>query len=256
MKFKHSEKFDANPLMGLIIGKTGCGKTRLLFEMLTTPGCLDYSHLVILTSTPEQATYQFLKHGFNSSLNLNTINNLFKTFEEYDNNNDNETEISENEMSIPEIIEEICQKKAKNHTNPKHSILLTKKSEDLLPLLNNKNLKKTLVIFDDCVTNKNQEVQKEMFVRGRHNNINCFYLSQTFYEVDRNYIRKNANVFILFKQNDRNLTSIIQDINIGIDSKKFRQICKEQWRNPKEYKYVLVNTQKSDDDTVSTSVFK
>ena len=53
--------------MCLIVGGTGSGKTYLLFQMLTTPGILDYERLVILTTTPDQSYFQFLKHGFENN---------------------------------------------------------------------------------------------------------------------------------------------------------------------------------------------
>ena len=57
-RFNHCEKLQADPFMCLIAGGTGSGKTYLLFQMLTTPGILDYERLVILTTTPNQPYFQ------------------------------------------------------------------------------------------------------------------------------------------------------------------------------------------------------
>ena len=46
--------------------------------MLTTPDILDYEWLVILTTTPNQPYFQFLKHGFENNLEKSVINKLFK----------------------------------------------------------------------------------------------------------------------------------------------------------------------------------
>ena len=62
-RFNHCEKLQADPFMCLIAGGTRSGKTYLLFQMLTTPDILDYERLVILTTTPNQPFFQFLKHG-------------------------------------------------------------------------------------------------------------------------------------------------------------------------------------------------
>ena len=62
--FNHCEKLQADPFICLIAGGTGSGKTNLLFQMLTTPDILDHERLVILTTTPNQPYFQFLKYGF------------------------------------------------------------------------------------------------------------------------------------------------------------------------------------------------
>ena len=42
-------------------------------------------------------------------------------------------------------------------------------------------------------------------------------LSQNFYGLDKEFIRKNADVFILFSQPQRSLTAILQDIDHGME---------------------------------------
>ena len=66
--------------MMVLCGPTNCGKTYLLFKMLTTPGILDYQNLYIYTTTPEQNYYQFLKHGFENNLTKREINTLFNEY--------------------------------------------------------------------------------------------------------------------------------------------------------------------------------
>ena len=72
--------------------------------------------------------------------------------------------------------------------------------------------KKNLVIFDDCVSSKNQYLQKEYYTRGRHNNCTVFYLTQRYYDVEK-IIRDNANVIILFKQLHRSLTALLNNLD-------------------------------------------
>ena len=67
--------------MCLIAGKTGLvtGRTYLLFQMLTIiSNIFDYERLVILTTTPNQPYFQFLKHGFENNLEKTAINKLFE----------------------------------------------------------------------------------------------------------------------------------------------------------------------------------
>ena len=242
-KFKHCDKLDANPLMCLIIGATGCGKTWLLFQMLTTEGILDFEKLVIYTTTLEQPYFQLLKHGFQNGLSKSTINSLFKAYEELNMRCD----------QIPEF----CFRASHEESNrgSRVEVLLTNNMKDLTSLNDGERKPKTLVIFDDCVTNSNQQTQREIFTRGRHNNCQGIYLSQNFYGLDRRYIRKNANIFILFSQSQRSLTAILQDIDHGMERSEFKELAANQWYNPKEFRYILINTRKPRDRRCSTDIF-
>ena len=252
-KFNHCEKLNANPLMCVIVGATGSGKTHLLFNMLTTEGILDFDNLIIYTPTNMQPYFQLLLHGFNNNLNKTTINTLYQLYEEDVCSVDD----------IPELVREAATNKDNLSTKPV-SVLLTDKADFASNLKCNSGSnrtpaatanKKTIVVFDDCVTNKNQEVQKEYFIKGRHSNCHCIYLTQSFYGLDKDFIRKNANVYILFSQSDRNLTAILQDIDIGMDKNAFKQMANKQWYDPQEYKYILINTRKPRDCRCFDTVF-
>ena len=77
---------------------------------------------------------------------------------------------------------------------------------------------KPLVIFDDCVTERNQSVQCKIFTESRHINCHSIRLTQSFYDIEK-IICKNANVFILFKQSDISLT--LQSIKTGLPKRRF-----------------------------------
>ena len=113
---------------------------------------------------------------------------------------------------------------------------------------------KTIVILDDCVTERNQSVQCKIFTKGRHLNCHSIYLTQSFYDVEK-IIRKNANVFILFEQSNKSLTCILQSIKTGLPNEDFKQITNRQWFNPNDHKYILVNTRKQMDCRCFTEIF-
>lgn len=60
------------------------------------------------------------------------------------------------------------------------------------------------MIFDDVACEKQNNI-RNYFTMGRHNNIYTFYLCQTYSYVQKQLIRDNANLIILFKQDERNL---------------------------------------------------
>ena len=109
-------------------------------------------------------------------------------------------------------------------------------------------------VIDDCINDKNQQVQKDFFTRGRNKNCSVIYQSQDYFSVEP-IIRKNANCFIFFSMNDYNLTSIIRSVNIGMNRDKFKQICRHQWCKPRERKYIFINSLADEDDRVKLNLF-
>ena len=113
--------------------------------------------------------------------------------------------------------------------------------------------KKNLVIFDDCITERDQTIQKAFFTKGRHNSCSCIYLTQRFFGLDE-YIKLNSNVFILFHLNKRNLSNIIQSVDVG-DENNFKQLCRTQFTNPRNHNYILINIEAPLNQRLITNVF-
>ncbi|ESP04437.1 hypothetical protein LOTGIDRAFT_170830 [Lottia gigantea] len=181
----------------------------------------DSDSLYIYTTTPEQLYYQFLKAL--EYLPKKDVQDLFQYYEE-----------NEEEVEIKDIIDNYIE--GKNPTDIK--VFLLKNVNDL-DLSNIDSKRKNLILFDDCVAQRNQAVQQEFFTKGRHHNCHCIYQSQSFYGMNSMFIRKNANCFLLFELKEKDLSQIIQSINHGMDRDTFRKVCKAQWRNPDDHGYVL-----------------
>ena len=78
-----------NSIRGLIIGKSNCGKTTLLLNLLLKPNWLDYNHLYVFGNTLHQKEYQVMKKALDLGLTKQQINNIFKnhtTGQDEDNN--------------------------------------------------------------------------------------------------------------------------------------------------------------------------
>ena len=65
-------------IRGLIIGKSGCGKTTLLIILLLRPGCLDYNNINIFDKSLFQPEYDILKKAFEEKLPKEVITRLFE----------------------------------------------------------------------------------------------------------------------------------------------------------------------------------
>lgn len=114
--------------------------------------------------------------------------------------------------------------------------LLNESNEVLHP---NEALTNSVIIFDD-VACENQMNIRNYFAMGRHRQIDCFYLSQTYSKIPKQLLRDNANILIIFKQDDTNLKHIYKDhINTDMDWLKFKELCCTIWRN--QFNFLLIN---------------
>jgi len=64
---KNNHPFLSKSLRGLILGKSGCGKTTLLLNLLLQPGCLDYSKLSVFGKSVFQTEYKILRKGLKNN---------------------------------------------------------------------------------------------------------------------------------------------------------------------------------------------
>lgn len=96
-----------------------------------------------------------------------------------------------------------------------------------------------IVIFDD-VMNEKQKVMTDYFCRGRHNNSNVFYLCQSLHQLPKHGIRQNANIFVLFYQDNMTLEHFFNtEISGDMKLKEFETFCNEAWA--KDHGYIVVN---------------
>jgi len=85
-----------------------------------------------------------------------------------------------------------------------------------------------------------QDAIREYFAMGRHADVDCFYLCQTYTKIPKYLIRDNANVLILFKQDDINLKHVYNDhVNTDMSYENFRELCRCYWQQ--KYGFVVIN---------------
>lgn len=103
----------------------------------------------------------------------------------------------------------------------------------------NKAMKNSIIIFDD-VSCENQINIRNYFAMGRHRLIDCFYLTQTYSKIPKQLIRDNANLLIIFKQDDVNLKHIYDEhVNTDIEWPRFKDLCSLVWKEP--HNFLLIN---------------
>ena len=95
------------------------------------------------------------------------------------------------------------------------------------------------VVFDDML-DSNQKLIDPFFTRGRHNDLDVYYLSQSYFDLPKRAIRNNSNIIILFQQTLKDVEHIYRDIaGFDMSNDEFKSLCREAWRD--NYKYLLIN---------------
>lgn len=97
----------------------------------------------------------------------------------------------------------------------------------------------SVFIFDD-VACENQTNMRDYFAMGRHKYIDCFYLNQTYSKIPKQLVRDNANLIILFKQDNINLRHVYEEhVNTDMTWIEFCEMCSKIWSEP--FNYVVIN---------------
>ena len=106
-------------------------------------------------------------------------------------------------------------------------------SDEIQPLNEYEN---SVVVFDDMLLSKQESNIDLFFTRGRHNNIDIYYISQSYFHLPKNTTRNNSNIIILFKQNLRDIILLFHDIaGLDMNLDEWKQLCRKAWENDFDY---------------------
>ena len=186
-------------LRGLIVGKSGCGKTTLLLNLLRQPGWLDYSKLSVFGKSLFQPEYKMLRKGFEEQLPKEMIMNIFESRDE----------ILKEQISPNELIHELA-KNRKNLSKEPIECNFYESADDVPDPKEISPDHKNLMIFDDLLLQK-QNKGEAYYVRGRHSNCDCLYSKQNYFKLPCQTIRENANFFCLLPHDQKNIDHIFKD---------------------------------------------
>ena len=107
--------------------------------------------------------------------------------------------------------------------------------------------KRSVVTFDDMLGSKNSSQIDEFFTRGRHEDLDVYYISQSYFGLPRQSIRNNSDRLILFKQTLRGVQSMYYDIGaFDMNYDEFKQMCHKAWDEKYNYLYIDVTKNKND----------
>ena len=85
-----------------------------------------------------------------------------------------------------------------------------------------------IIVFDDILGSSYSRFIDQLCFRGRHNNLDIYYLSQSYIDLPKRTIRNNSNKTILFNETLKDIEHIYRDV-AGYDMKydEFKESCRK-----------------------------
>ena len=97
---------------------------------------------------------------------------------------------------------------------------------DIKPIKN----KGSVVIFDDMLGARNSSEVDEVCTWGRHESLDFYYISQSYFALPRQSYRNNSVRLILFKQTLRDVQSMYYEIGaFHMIYDVFKEMCRVAW---------------------------
>jgi len=221
-------------LRGLIVGKSGCGKTTLLLNLLFRPGWLDYSKLSVSGKSLFQPEYKILRKGFEGQLPKETIMRVFENRDEI-----------QREQSSPSVLIDALAKNQLQHSKETIECNFYESANDVPDPTGLSPEHKNLTIFDDLLLQKQNKCEA-YYIRRRHSNCDCLYLSQNYFKLPRQTIRENVNFFRLFPQYLKNIDHIFNDhVSQDWTKEQFEKLCKYAWSKPHNFVVIDLTSPKN-----------
>ena len=119
------------------------------------------------------------------------------------------------------------------YTNSK--IKIKEKNDEIKPLNEYEN---GIIVFDDVLGSSNSRFIDQFFIRGRHNNLDIYYLSQSYFDLPKRTIRNNSNKIILVNQTLKDIELIYRDVaGYDMNYDEFKDLCRKSWEE--DYNYLL-----------------
>lgn len=102
----------------------------------------------------------------------------------------------------------------------------------------------SIMIFDDIACEKQDNV-RAFYCMGRHKNIDCFYLCQSYAQIPKHLVRDNVNMLVIFRQDDMNLKHVYNDhVNTDMPYMQFKDLCSKCW-NDKNHGCLVIDKDRS-----------
>ena len=116
-------------------------------------------------------------------------------------------------------------------------------SDEIKPLNEYENC---IIVFDDILGSSNSRFIDQFFIRVRHNNLDIYYISQSYFDLPKRTIRNNSNKIILFNQTLKDIEHIYRDVaGYDMNYDEFKELCRKSWEE--DYNYLCIDRSKKRD---------
>jgi hypothetical protein len=204
-----------------------------MFNLLLRPGWLDYNYLQVFGKSLFQPEYKIIEKALQAKLPKELILNLFNV----------QDDIKKHDLSPALVIDELAKNQSTNPADIECKFFET--SADVPDPRDLSRDKKNLMIFDDLQLEKQSRCEA-YYIRGRHSNVDCFYLAQNYFKLPRQTVRENSNFICLFPQDQKNVQHIYNDhASTDMTIEEFRTLCKTAWELPHGFVVIDLSSPKN-----------
>ena len=106
-------------------------------------------------------------------------------------------------------------------------------SDEIEPL---ENFENTSLVFDDMLLSKQESNIDRLFTRGRHQNIDIYYISQSYFHLPKHTIRNNSNKVIFFEQTLKDIIIIFHYIaGLDMNLMELEKLCRKAWKKDNDF---------------------
>ena len=103
-----------------------------------------------------------------------------------------------------------------------------------------------IIVFDDFLGSSNSRFIDEFFIRGRHNNLDIYYLSQSYFDLPKRTIRNNSKKVFLFNQTLKDIEHIYRDVaGYDMNYDEYKELCRKSWEE--DYNHLYIDRSKKRD---------
>ena len=103
-----------------------------------------------------------------------------------------------------------------------------------------------IIDFDDILGSTNSRFMNQFFIRGRHNKLDIYYLSQSYFDLPKRTIRNNSNKIILFNQTLKDIEHIYRGVaGYDMNYDEFKELCRKSLEE--DYNYLYIDRSKKKD---------
>ena len=194
--------------------------------MLLEPDILDYDNLIVCGNSLHQPEYKIMNTAFAKKLSKKQIKALFEHQEE-----------AMEEGGPDAVIENMRDDMCKGDITAEFYTDVSRIPDPA----DHDPTQKNLLILDHIMLGPHNKADA-YYTRGRHNNLDVFYIYQNYFRLPRQTVRENANFLVFFRQDMKNHNHIYNDHcssdNIPFDT--FCKFCTTVW-NENKHNFVTID---------------